>query len=39
MQSLRNEGSSEIKVKETLHRKSVAANDRYGNRSTVGYLI
>lgn len=39
MQTLRNEGASEFKIKEALQRKELAANDRYGNRSTVGYLI
>jgi len=39
MQTLRNDGASDQKIRETLLRKSVAANDRYGNKSTVGYLI
>ena len=39
MQTLRNEGASEFKIKEALQRKELAANERYNNRSTVGYLI
>ena len=39
IQRLRNEGASDIKIKETLKRKELAAKERYGNRSTVAYLL